>query len=343
MINKLVESLSRRSIRIGIGLLISAVSLYLAVRDIELGDILKVLSQASWSMVVLALVSSCLNSLLKALRWKVLLLPAPVRISNTNVLMSTMVGQMFNSIFPARAGELSRVYVMGEMGVGRAFVVGTILLEKVLDMISYTLLIFWMLIWIPHPDWLSQSGWAFAAGTFIVLTGILIFLLRKQEFMAWVDKALLKLPGRIGAFGVGQFQKGLSSFSVLEKRNSLLNLATVTFGIWALAVLTNIFTFRALQIDLPAAGGIIVLIILQAGISLPAAPGKFGIFEYACMLALAIFGISEEVSFSYGLLLHAIVLAPVIISGLFSLWLLGFKEKNWKELRHSYNQMEEKS
>ncbi len=212
MINKLVELLSRRSIRIGIGLLISAVSLYLAVRDIELGDILKVLSQASWSMVVLALVSTCLNSLLKALRWKVLLLPAPVRISNTNVLMSTMVGQMFNSIFPARAGELSRVYVMGEMGVGRAFVVGTIVLEKVLDMISYTLLIFWMLIWIPHPDWLSQSGWAFAAGTFIVLTGILIFLLRKQEFMAWVDKALLKLPGRIGDIRSRAVSKGIVQF-----------------------------------------------------------------------------------------------------------------------------------
>ena len=343
MINKLVEILSRRSFRIGIGLLISAVSLYLAVRGIELADIIEVLSQAAWSMVILALTSTCLNNLLKALRWKVLLEPAPARISYTNVLMSSMVGQMFNSLFPARAGELSRIYVMGEMGVGRAFVVGTILLEKVLDMISYTLLILWMLVWIPHPAWLSQSGWAFALTTFLLLTGILILILRKQEFLAWVEEALLKLPGRIGEFGVGQFQTGLSSFTVLEKRNNLLNLAFITFGIWALAVLTNIFTFRALQIDLPAAGAIIVLIILQAGISLPAAPGKFGVFEYACMLALAIFGISEEVSFSFGLLLHVIVFAPVIISGLLSLWLLGLKEKNWKRLRHPYDQMGEQS
>jgi hypothetical protein len=61
------------------------------------------------------------------------------------------------------------------------------------------------------------------------------------------------------------------------------------------------------------------------------------------MLALAIFGISEEVSFSFGLLLHVIVFAPVIISGLLSLWLLGLKEKNWKRLRHPYDQMGEQS
>jgi uncharacterized membrane protein YbhN (UPF0104 family) len=52
------------------------VSLYLAVREIELADILEVFSQASWRMVILALISTCLNNLLKALRWKVLLVPA---------------------------------------------------------------------------------------------------------------------------------------------------------------------------------------------------------------------------------------------------------------------------
>lgn len=335
MIHRLDKLFPRRLLRAGLGILISAVSLYLAVREINLADILQVFSAAAWKMVLLALLCTCLNNLLKAVRWKVLLDPANAVLTYPKILMSFMAGQLFNSALPARAGELSRVYVIGEMGVSNAFVVGTILLEKILDMLSYALLILWMLIWFPHPDWLGQSGWVFTVFTFVILTGVLILILRKREIMAWLERLLLRLPDWAGKFSNGQFQMGFSSLAALESRKSLLNLAAITFGIWALAVLTNAFAFRALAIALPASAAIVLLIILQAGISLPAAPGKFGVFEYASMLALAIFGVSQEVSFSYGLLLHAIVLTPIVLAGMLSIWLLGLNQKNWKNLRQS--------
>lgn len=343
MLHKLTGFFSRRIVRITFGILISAASLYLAVRGLEWSEIAQVLSRAAWGLVVLALISTCLNNLLKALRWKFLLDPAQGHISYYNTLWSFMVGQMFNYMLPARTGELSRVYIVGEMGVSRAFIVGTLFLEKVLDMVSYALLIVWMLVWFPRPDWLGSSGWAFVASTFLILVLLLVLVFRKKEFLAWIERVFKRLPAALNEFSLGQVQAGLKSFSSLEKRGSLVNLSMMTFGIWGLAVLTNFFVFRALDIEVPASAALLVSIILQAGIALPAVPGKFGVFEYACILALSLFGISQEVAFSYGLLLHAIVLAPVVISGLYSMWRLGLNQEDWKRLRQPYDQMGEQT
>jgi uncharacterized membrane protein YbhN (UPF0104 family) len=64
---------------------------------------------------------------------------------------------------------------------------------------------------------------------------------------------------------------------------------------------------------------------LQAGISIPSIPGKIGIFEYICVLSLVAFKVDPARAFSYGILLHAIVLLPTTILGLIFFWRLGLK------------------
>jgi uncharacterized membrane protein YbhN (UPF0104 family) len=65
--------------------------------------------------------------------------------------------------------------------------------------------------------------------------------------------------------------------------------------------------------------------VLMAGISLPSAPGRIGIFEYSCILALSIFGIRQAQALSYGILLHAVVLLPTTLLGLLAFLRLGVK------------------
>ena len=49
--------------------------------------------------------------------------------------MILLAGQMLNTVFPARLGDLTRAYVLGGKGPGRSFVLGTVVLEKILDSI----------------------------------------------------------------------------------------------------------------------------------------------------------------------------------------------------------------
>ena len=90
----------------------------------------------------------------------------------------------------------------------------------------------------------------------------------------------------------------------------------------------NIEDRRGVRLSGKAKGGgigllVLVLVGLQAGISLPAIPGTIGLFEYICILALSVFGVDQSLALSFGLLLHAIVLIPTTLAGIASFWVLG--------------------
>jgi uncharacterized membrane protein YbhN (UPF0104 family) len=110
----------------------------------------------------------------------------------------------------------------------------------------------------------------------------------------------------------------------------VLRLVLWTTSIWGLAILNNHFTLLALGIHLPITASMLILVGLQAGISLPAIPGTIGLFEYICVLALSLFGIDQSLALSYGILLHAIVLVPSTIAGMISFWVLGLSGQRQK-------------
>jgi uncharacterized membrane protein YbhN (UPF0104 family) len=83
-------------------------------------------------------------------------------------------------------------------------------------------------------------------------------------------------------------------------------------------VLTNYWVLLALDIQAPLVASLLVLVAVQAGISLPSLPGKIGVFELTCILALEIFRVSRTIALSYGILLHAVVFIPILVPGLIS-------------------------
>jgi hypothetical protein len=121
-------------------------------------------------------------------------------------------------------------------------------------------------------------------------------------------------------------QTGIKSLEIIRQRSDLLRLILWTALIWGLAITTNYLTLLAFDIHLPLMVSVLILVALQAGISLPSIPGRIGLFEYICVLTLMVFGIDQEVALSFGLLLHAIVLIPTTFAGMVSFWILGLSD-----------------
>jgi len=59
-----------------------------------------------------------------------------------------------------------------------------------------------------------------------------------------------------------------------------------------------------------------VLLAVQAGNIPPSVPGKLGVFEYAVVLALSVFGVSKGMALSYGIMLHIVAYLPKIVLGM---------------------------
>ena len=305
---------------IGVGL--SGLTLYLALQDVSLWEVWGAISGADWNLVFLTLALITANGLLKAWRWQLLLGPLGRKVGLDKFLMSHVSGQMLNSVFPLRVGEVSRMVVMGDMGLGRAFVLGSIGVEKFLDMLAYGLLMVGLLSLVPLPDWMGDSGYLFV-GMAILFSAVIFWITFRREWAASRLGRLLRwLPARYRAQGDHFLQSLLASLEVLKSPADGILLAFSTTLIWATALAVIHALLLAVGIGLPLRASLLVLLALQAGISVPSAPVKIGVFEYACVLALSVFGIPQALGISYGILLHTILFLPIILLGLIFYWML---------------------
>jgi hypothetical protein len=318
--------------RVGLGFLLSGIALYLALRNVDFQDVGTTLKRADVWYVGLALMSVALNNVGKGIRWHILLGTAGQAVPFRKILAMHLVGQMLNNLFPLRAGDVTRAYVIGGMGPGRVFVLGTVVLEKFLDMISYVVLFFGLLLLIPLPAWMSDSVLSLLLVVLVMIGGVILLIHRREWFLALAEWFFRWLPAHLQDSSRNRLNAGLSSLEILQSRQDRNWLLIWTMIIWGTAVLNNYLVLFALHVSVsaPLIAALLVLVVLQIGISLPSAPGTIGIFQYGCVVALALFGINQATAFSYGILLHAIVMVPTILIGALLFWTMGISRKKDK-------------
>ncbi len=318
--------------RILAGIVLSAVTLYLVFRNVSFPDLWLALAMVEPKWILLALASVIVNTLFKVSRWKVLMGQPGVGVRWSQALLSFLAGWLINWVYPARLGDLSRAVVIGNQGPGKIFVLGSIALEKMIDAIWYVLLILWLLYIIPLPAWIQDPARGFAlAAIVLVFLAILVVIQRNwlEKGMDWFSN---RGPGwlteQLRSRLVFYMRSGLSSLDVLRTGWRMWLVAFWSVVIWMSGFLTTFFVVLSMQIPLQGWGqrivaSFLVLVTLQAGVSLPSVPGRFGVFEYTCVLALGIFGIERSLASGFGLLLHGVILIPSVAAGIISILLLS--------------------
>ncbi|NJN67851.1 MAG: flippase-like domain-containing protein [Chloroflexaceae bacterium] len=330
VLSTLAALTSSRWVRIGAGTFLGGVFLYLSLRHVDYREVGATLAQADGRYVGLALVSVAINTLAKAVRWKTLIGVAGAALPFSRLLGLHLVGQMLNKFLPARFGDLTRAYVVGGLMVpGRTFALGTVVLEKLLDMLAYVLLFFLLIILLPLPAWVSDSVYVLSLVTFLSLAGVVLLLLQRDWFLRWLDRAIGWLPVQISAPARDRVQSGLMSLEILRHRADRFKLVGWTVLIWGTALANNYLVLLALPMSLerPLVASLLILVTLQVGISLPTAPGTIGVFQYICVVALGLLGVGPALAFSYGVLLHAVVMLPTTLVGVGFLWAWGMPGK----------------
>ena len=313
------EGLWGRVLRIALGLLVSILAIYLALRDVDLVQVGQALLAADARWVGLALLSVAVNVLAKAYRWR-LMLPG---YSFGRLLLALLAGAMLNYYVPARLGDFSRAYAAGSPGAGRAYALGTVLLEKVFDLVAYALLFVILLLLLPLPEWASQPGLVFILAALAGVGATVLVAYRRGYLLAQANRVLSRLPQSWQTFASSRLQAGLDSLDALQGKRAMLGLSIWSAVIWLAALATNQFMLHALDLDLPWTASLLVLVVLQVGITVPSVPGRIGVFEYLCILALGVFGVDHAPALTYGILLHGVVLIPTTLAGLLAIWLLG--------------------
>jgi uncharacterized protein (TIRG00374 family) len=311
-----------RRISLGLGLLLGILLLALAFRQVDLASLMVALAKTNPYLVALAFLAVAATTVAKALRWGLLFYPLHGEVHFNNLLSAILVGQMMNSLLPARLGELARAYLIGETeGQYKLRALGTIVVEKLLDGLMLVLLLALLFLVMPLPDWLRIPGATAGLAIGGLLAAILLLSRQREKMLAVVDRCCRRLPVLDGLGmpqRLGALADGLGSLSAMEV-NARLVAWSVT--IWFLAAVTNYLTLLALRIEAPLAlASLLVLVVLHLGLAVPSSPGRIGVFHYLCLLSLSVFGVERSLALAYALVLYFVVVLPIIVAGLFCLW-----------------------
>jgi glycosyltransferase 2 family protein len=304
-----------RFFRTAVGLIICLAALFLSFRSITLEDLYLVLINVKWVWAFCGLITGVFVHIFKTLRWRGLLGKPGKNLLFRSIFGTLMIGQMLNLVTPTRLGDISRAYQLGGLGPGRSFVLGTVLIEKILDMFGFAVLFVLMVFLFPLPGWLKNSGIVFIA-VVAVASVIFFFVINNIDaFKNVTDRILHIFPVKIYGIVSPFIKKMIDSLSSLEKKEDLAPLIMLTTIIWGISVLVNWLIMLSLGIHLPWTAAVLLLLGLQAGISLPSVPGRIGVFEYICVLILTLFGLDKTTALGFGILLHLTIFVPIILSG----------------------------
>jgi uncharacterized protein (TIRG00374 family) len=322
--NGLWQQANIRGLQVALGTGFSVVFLWLAFLDVPLSQVFATFSHADYRFVVLALALVLVSPLARAVRWRLLYHPDHKGLSCLRLAEVLLIGQMLNIVVPARLGEVARIYFMGKTeSRSRARTLGTIAVEKWLDILMLLLLVLLVPIFISLPPWFRDSRVNLAVFATAFLGVALTLSYGKDRLLTLVESVSRFLPEGWRQLMMKIHRAtglALGSLDVLRSPWVGLKLQGCSLLIWALSILVNYTVFLALGLPLSLAAALFLVVVLQVGIALPSVPGKLGVFHYLCTLALGVFGLEKGAALGYAVLLYFVVFAPPSLLGALFLW-----------------------
>lgn len=305
--------------RIIIGILISIVFLYLAIRGIQWSEFTAVLKRTRFEYLLLACLLNIFGHYARAYRWKFML--GPVKNMPTSSLFSaTSIGYMANNLLPARLGEVVRAYVIARKeAISKAASFATIVYERVVDVFVLLALLWLTLFRIPGPAWLKQGGLVLLILNMLMLI-VLIVMNRGKRRIDGSLAARTTTESRIAARVLRVLRSFLSGLDIVSTRRGHLPIAAISIVVWFAAAFRVYCCFEALDMTVPLMASVTLLVFVSVAAMIPSAPAYLGTTQYACVLGLAIYGVGKSEALAYSVVFHFTQVVPVTVGGLFFLW-----------------------
>jgi uncharacterized protein (TIRG00374 family) len=321
----MVESRLMKRWQFWVGLLISIVFLYFALQKIDFNKVWETLKTAQYLWLIPGITVYFVGVWVRAWRWHYLLRPLKKVPTNTMFPIVT-IGYMGNNIYPARAGEVLRAYVLKKReGVPISASLATIIVERIFDGVVMLAFVFLNLPELAKLN--NDSGFVGNIqqvalwGTIAFIGALAVFLLAAmfpfvtERVVNVLIERLLPTRWREKVRSLtGRFLSGLES---LRSPKDALMIFFTSGVIWLLEtgkywLVMQAFPFKVSFFALMLMNGIVNL-----ATTLPSAPGYIGTFDGPGIALLTAYGVPGEIAAGYTLVLHAALWLPITLLGFY--------------------------
>ena len=298
-----------------LGTAVTLVSAYIALRNVDFAEVWSTLRSSDYWWLAPALAAMAAAVFVRAIRWRYLFV-AERRPRLWPLSEALLIGHFFNTVLPARAGDLARVGAINiRAGTSKAEALATVVVERVFDVLALLLLLFVALPWLPEVTWVRTAAIvAVVLGVgFAACVAVLTIFGERPVHVLLKPFARLRF---LHAARLEQFAVNLSD-GLMGLRRAHLGGASflLTLVSWLLFALSFWLVMLCFDFGLPFGAGLLVVIATGFSLALPAAPAGLGVFEAATVVALAAYDVPKSEALSYALVLHAFTIVPFLVAG----------------------------
>ena len=314
-----------------LGLVISAIFLYLALSGLQLAELWVAFKEAKYWWIIPGVVVYFFAVWARTWRWHYILRPIK-RIPLGRLFPLVCIGYMGNNIYPARAGEVIRSYVLRRkenvsMSAGLATV---FFVERIFDGVIMLLFVFVSLPFTPMEDWLQNivivSSVAFISAL-LVFFAIAMKPQFAQRLYVWVIDRIV--PERFRISVKEMMDRFVDGLQALRSPKDVVMIFVTSLVIWLAETVKYWFVMHAFPFEVAFYVLMLMNGVMNLATIIPSSPGYVGTFDWAGIRVLTSYGIVQTTAAAYTLVLHGALWFPITVLGAFYMW----KEQvSWGEL-----------
>jgi glycosyltransferase 2 family protein len=309
----------RSHLRTVVGLCIAAAFLWLAFGRVDWSSIATVLNEATPGPLVLGLLALAAGFFVRIVRWWTMLRALEPAVPLGSCARPFLLSLALNNTMPLRAGDVVRAVGFREALRSPAMrVVGTLLIERVLDLFVLVVLFFTGLLAVPRGVIPQPFVTAAALLGGVALIALLVLVFSPNVLRALADRVASSrlLRERSATPKLREAAHRLvDTFALIRSPIRAIQLLSLSVLAWLLEGSMYACVAWALHV-----GGSLVAPWFAAATGtlatlIPSSPGYVGTFDYFAILGLTAFGAHRTAATAFAMVVHLVLWLPVTVVG----------------------------
>jgi len=309
-----------------VGYTVAILSLIWVLHDFHIVKSLRQMANVDWSWVLLGMTFDVISYAFQALRWKFLLTPF-ARVKLTRTTRAVFAGLFANLVFPLRPGEFLRSYLISSQeNVTLGRVLGSVGVERLIDLVIATASLGVVSLYVELPLRFKRAADILGVVTLAIVAVIVVLILYLEFKLGKEGETPAErkyMPGRIMGALTGLHAMGTAPSFYPAVLASIAMPGFQVLALWAL--------IRSYPLPLSFTASVVVLLIINIGVSLPNAPANVGSYQFFCVLGVTIFGVEKTTATGFSFFAWFALTLPFIFLGFAALVRSGMTVRSMRE------------
>jgi uncharacterized membrane protein YbhN (UPF0104 family) len=312
----------KRIVKIVLALSLGVIFLWLAFRNVRLQEVWEYAQDIQFGWVFPFTIAAFCSHLFRAERWRLLIKHDKEEIDRVTLVSGVLVGYLMNIVGP-RLVEVSRpMYVAKEEGLSTSKLMGTIVLERIVDVLVMVFLMFVVSVYLisdfnllkqifgdetinflTNESSLLTYGWTILFLLLVAFAGYLLIRLilylgtRFEILQHWIERAKEALI---------MFKDGVLSAREVEHWWKFVFYTVLIWFFYTLMTYIPFWMFNMQEVyGLDMLDALVITVISAIGIAIPS-PGGLGTYHYFVKQSLLVlFAVPAVTGIAYATVTHA--------------------------------------